>query len=321
MFLALADAFQAGKIATRLLEWKRLTSDPEILRMVSGDVIEFDGDVPSKHFAQKCNISSADVIMVGKVISDLLNKNIVVPSTIERKQFVSPIFPVINHDGGIRMILNLKELNNFVSFHHFKMDTIKSVLQNITPGCYMASLDLKHAYHSIKIDVAFQKYLKFIWDKDLFQYTCYPNGLSSCPRKFSKLMKVPLSHLREDNCFIIGYLDDFFLSGLTFLLCTEAMRKAINMFITLGFTIHPTKSVFEPSTSIIFLGFVIDSLKMTVSLTAEKRDDLQALIRAILFKPQNTIRTISRVIGKIVASLPAALFGPLYYRNLEKDRN
>ena len=47
------------------------------------------------------------------------------------------------------MILNLKDLNGYIPYLHFKMDSIKTVLQNVTPGCFMASLDLKSAYYSV----------------------------------------------------------------------------------------------------------------------------------------------------------------------------
>ena len=78
-----------------------------------------------------------------------------------RSQTVSPIFTVPKPDGGIRLILNLKELNTYVKYFHFKMETIKTVLQNITEGCFLTSFDLKDAYFSVKIHEDYQKYLKF----------------------------------------------------------------------------------------------------------------------------------------------------------------
>ena len=65
----------------------------------------------------------------------------------------------------------------------------------------MASIDLKNAYYSVKIDESFQKYLKFIWHQKLYEFVCFPNGLSPCPRKFTKLTKVPISVIRlSGNC-------------------------------------------------------------------------------------------------------------------------
>ena len=53
----------------------------------------------------------------------------------------------------------------------------------------MASVDLKDAYCSVPVASLSLKLVKFSWKGKLYQYTCLPNGLSSCPRKFTKLLK------------------------------------------------------------------------------------------------------------------------------------
>ena len=47
------------------------------------------------------------------------------------------------------MILNLKRLNKFVYYKHFKMEYLQNVLKLIRPEVYMASIDLKDAFYSI----------------------------------------------------------------------------------------------------------------------------------------------------------------------------
>ena len=47
------------------------------------------------------------------------------------------------------MILNLKRLNKFVDYKHFKMESLQNVLELIRPGVYMASIDLKDAFYSV----------------------------------------------------------------------------------------------------------------------------------------------------------------------------
>ena len=97
------------------------------------------------------------------------------------------------------------------------MDSIKSVLNCITRNCYMCKVDLKDAYYSIKVADDYQRFLKFEWDGTLYQYVCFPNGLASCPRKFTKLLKPPLATLRLRGINIVGYIDDFCLQipGIT----------------------------------------------------------------------------------------------------------
>ena len=133
--------------------------------------------------------------LVDKEIKSLQDKGVVVSCNHEPGEFILPIFTVPKKDGNVRLILNLKHLNLFIKNSHFKMDTIHLILKLVTPNCSMVSLDLKDAYYSVKIHSDFQKCLKFTFDGLLYKYTVFPNGLSTCPRKFTKMMKPPLSLL------------------------------------------------------------------------------------------------------------------------------
>ena len=306
-------------------EWQKLTTDVEILQIVRGDLIQFqEGLVPSKHHAHPCALSFSEKKAMDIELKGLLDQNIIKVSKHEHDEFVSSIFSQPKTNGSLRVIINLKPLNQFIVSHHFKMDTIKTVLRQITPGCYMATIDLKHAYHSVKIDERHQRYLKFEFDDVLYQFTCYPNGLAPCPRKFTKLLKPPLSYLREKGCFVVGYIDDFFTKGMTKALCRCHVKDIIDLLRALGFTISPEKSFLDPDTKVVYLGFLINSEKMIVTLTREKQVDLAKVIDKALTnddRKTNTIRFISKVIGKIVASLHGSLEGALHYRFLEANKN
>ena len=47
------------------------------------------------------------------------------------------------------MILNLKGLNRFIPYHHFKMDSFESALFLVSKNTYFGSIDLRHAYYSV----------------------------------------------------------------------------------------------------------------------------------------------------------------------------
>ena len=99
---------------------------------------------------------------------------------------------------------------------HFKMETLSSVLSLITPGRYLASIDLKDAYYLIFIHTDHSKYLKFFWKGQLYKFLVLPNGLCSGPRKFTKLMKPSIAILRIEGHIIVIYIDDLINVGHTF---------------------------------------------------------------------------------------------------------
>ena len=200
------------------------------------------------------------------------------------------------------------------------MENIHTVLKLITKDCWMASLDLKDAYYSVPVHPESQKFLKFLYKGKFYQYTAFPNGLSSCPRKFTKLIKPVLATLRVKGHIVIIYIDDLLLVGCSYEKCLDTIIETLILLEKLGFVIHPLKSAFIPVQEITFLGFLINSRTMTIQLTNSKKEKLLSLIKAILAPAKVRIREVAQVIGHIVSSLPAVEFGPLYYRKLEKDK-
>ncbi len=86
---------------------------------------------------------------------------------------------------------------------------------------------------------------------------------------------------------------------------------------SLGFTIHPSKSVLIPSKQIAFVGFILCSETMTVRLTIERKSDLIQCCLDLLRFRRVTIRLFAQLIGKMVAAEPGVEYAPLYYKPLE----
>ena len=88
---------------------------------------EFQNNIPIKH-AKNPSFSPEEEVEIQVIWEEILHKQIITKTTHESTEFVSPIFIVQKLDGGTRLILNLKELNEFVKYEHFKMDTIKIII-------------------------------------------------------------------------------------------------------------------------------------------------------------------------------------------------
>ena len=175
-------------------------------------------------------------------------------------------------------------------------------------------------YYSVPIAKDHQKYLKFEWDHTLYQFTCFPNGLAFCPRKFTKLLKPIYSVLRRQGHISSPYIDDSYLQGSDYEDCVANIIATIQMFISLGFIIHPTKSILIPTQKLVFLGFVLDFVLMRVYLTPEKSRKGISVCSDLYHSKCFTIRTVSRVIGHIISSFPGVMYGPLYFRQLEREK-
>ena len=95
---------------------------------------------------------------------------------------------MIKKNGKFRPVINLRKLNEFVEYFHFKMETLQHVTELLKRDAYFTSIDLENAHFSIPISKNLRKYLKFIWNV-LYEFVCLAFGLSSAPRVFTKIMK------------------------------------------------------------------------------------------------------------------------------------
>ena len=156
---------------------------------MSGLPIEFQS--PPELLSRPNRFAKAEQEIITSEIKKLLARGVIKKSQHEKGKIISPIFLRVKADGSHRLILNLKKKNEHIENIHFKMETISTILKLVCPNCYIASVDIKDAYNSVHVDESDQKYLKFIFNGQLYQFTCFPNGLCSGPRKFTKLLNPP----------------------------------------------------------------------------------------------------------------------------------
>ena len=133
-----------------------------------------------------------------------------------------------------RLILNLKKLNCYIRYVHFKMESLGDVLNIIKPGVWMASVDLQDAYYTIPVHPDHQKYLTFSWQHKYYKFTCLPNGYAYAPMIFTKLLKHPFSFLRRRGHHSIIYIDDAYLQGDSYDACYNNVYETVSLFKNWG---------------------------------------------------------------------------------------
>ena len=101
------------------------------------------------------------------------------------------------------------------------------------------------------------------------------------------------------------YLDDCINMNRSSQECWENTKQIIQTFRNFGFTVHSEpKSVLHPSLKIEFLGFILNSVTMKITLTDEKKIQLQSFCTKIFLAATTNIRTIDSILGKITSSFP-----------------
>ena len=275
--------FKAGSVKNKLPNWQKITKNNELHEKIKGAKIPF-GRIARKVYSHNPPFTQAETKAIDAEISKLLKKGVIKPSIHEQGEFIFLIFVTIKNDGRYRLILNLKNLNENIEHIHFKMHILKEILKMVEMNYLMASLDMKDAYYSIPFDESSQKYLKFKWKEQIYQFCVLRNGLSPCPKWFTKLLKPPLADLRKSKHDISAYIDDIYLQDDTKENCIKNITDTVTLLSSLGFTVHAKKSQFLPIQKLDILGFTINSVNMMISLKKEKKVQLACLIRKTITK-------------------------------------
>lgn len=263
-------------------------------------------------------LSLKEKIAIEKEVNSLLKKGAIRIIQAHEVKYLSTIFTIPKKSGELRPIINLKNLNKFVRYQHFKMETFKEIRSMLLQNDYLTSIDLKDAYFSIPINEDYHKYLCFQWENNFYCFQCLPFGLSSAPRVFTKVMKPVTASLRSLGMRIMIYLDDILIFGQSEEESSVNTRRVIDLLQSLGFVINFEKSSLTPKNKLVYLGFEIDSSNMLTSLPTDKVEKLQSFGKKLISSSSITIRELSRFIGLVTSSFEVLPKGRLHFRELEQ---
>ena len=304
--------------------WKKITKDRYVLNTIQGLKLEFYEDIIP------CQDKLPHLIQMNEEEKDFMNRKI--PQMIENctirevtsqrkkkgRQWLSNVFLRPKKDGGFRMILNLKPLNEKLKYEKFKMNTIQDVMKMLSRNMVMASIDLTEAYFHLPIFHDHIPFFRFMWEEKMYEYCALPNGLCSGPRIFTRITKEIMKFLRKKLTRILIYIDDTFLCAETVEELEENINITLNTFRNCGFTINTKKSKITPTTELEFLGFKLNSISYTITLLDSKHEKIHQLCTKVVRCKKITIKMLAKVIGYCIATFPASEHAQLHYRTLER---
>lgn len=253
-------------------------------------------------------------------INKLLSKSAIEKCDPSENQFISTYFLVKKPDGSHRFILNLKNLNVYISAPHFKMEDIRTVKNLLMLNDFMASIDLRDAYLIVPVANESRKYLRFIFKNQMYQFTCLPFGLSESPYIFTKIMKPVMNIQREKGLLSVIYLDDILFIGKSYDICRSNVLWAKKFLQKLGFVINDEKSNLNPAQKCKFLGFIVNSTDYTIELTEAKKEHIKKLIAEFKVGSTCKIREFATLLGTLNAACPAVAYGLSHCKRLERQK-
>ncbi|CAM5140901.1 unnamed protein product [Natator depressus] len=178
-----------------------------------------------------------------------------VPQEFRGKGFYSPYFLILKAKGGLRPILDLRDLNSYIKKVKFRMVSLATIIPSMEPGDWYAALNLKDAYFHISIIPSHRRFLS----GHHYQFRVLPFGLSTAPRVFTKCMAVVAVFLCRCQVQVFPYLDDWLLKAESQTRVVQHISLVRDTFLRLGLILNEPKSILTPTQRIEFIGALLDS--------------------------------------------------------------
>lgn len=118
----------------------------------------------------------------------------------------APVLFVPKKDGTLRLCVDYRGLNRITVKNRYPLPLISDIMEQLGAAKVFSKLDLRDAYHRIRIKEGDQWKTAFRTRYGQFEYTVMPFGLTNAPATFQSYMHKALAGLEDHIC--VGYLDD-----------------------------------------------------------------------------------------------------------------
>lgn len=241
-------------------------------------------------------------------------------------KIISPLGIIPKPDGGVRIIHDCSRpigcaVNDFArNFEKQKFQSVDDAGKLVSKNCFMAKVDLKSAYRSVKISTHSQEVTGLRWTfPDGHEYTFIdkklPFGSKLAPGIFHRISQAIRRMMSRRGFTIVAYLDDFFICEKTKRRCAIALKTLIALLRRLGFCISWTK-VFDPCQQIVFLGVEIDSTVLELRLPDVKLNELKQELSDFELRSRVTKKQLQSLAGKLNWASAVVRGGRVFLRRI-----
>ncbi len=197
------------------------------------------------------SLSAPEREAMEKYISDSLAAKIIRPSS---SPAGAGFFFVKKKDGSLRPCIDYRGLNNITVKNTYPLPLMSSAFERLQGASFFTKLDLRNAYHLVRIREGDEWKTAFNTPRGHFEYRVLPFGLSNAPAVFQALVNDVLRDML--NQFIYVYLDDILIFSHSLQEHVQHVRRVLQRLLENGLYVKAEKCVFHAQ-SVPFLGYIV----------------------------------------------------------------
>ena len=121
----------------------------------------------------------------------------------------APVLFVCKKDGSLHLCINYRGLNKLTKEDRYPLPLISDLLDSPSKAKIYSKIDLRHAYHLVRIAEGDEWKTVFCTQYGSFKWNVMPFGLTNAPAAFQRFVNSILTDLL-DVCVVV-YLDDILI--------------------------------------------------------------------------------------------------------------
>ena len=317
---------EVGSLSRHLQAWQDMGATPWTLKVLrAGFRLVWGPQKPPLtkhpvHFPPPI-LTSAKEVIDQEVVTLELKKAISRVTDQESPGFYCRLFAVQKATGGFRPVLDLSKLNEFLRHIQFRMDTTSLVRQSMLPGDWSVSVNLIDAFFHVPIHPRDRKWLRFVWNNQVFQFNVLPFGLSQSPWVFTRVVRELIKWAHVQGIRMLSHMDDWLILSHSRALCASQLNQVVSQACLLGFQIHPDKSEFTPQQTFIYLGIQFNTLAWSVQPAPKRVSALLQKVQTLCARQSAISRQIASILGAMESMASLLPLARVHKRPLQRELN
>ena len=262
------------------------------------------------HMPSHTTISLLCWLIEGQLVKGLREDHSVIEGKANMPIIINALRPVPKKDSNeLRLIMDcsrplMMNANSNMALEQYKYVAIDDETNLCQPGCWLAKVDLKHAYRSVGTHLDSWRVTGISWCFNDSKHPTYlyderlPLGARVSAMVFHRLTQAICRMVARRGYTVVAYLDDFLIIEPTQMQCKAAFDTLLNLLESLGFTVNWTKVAYAAQ-CLIFLGVEIDTVQCELRLSEDRVSELLSLLKGTSSKRKCTKLYLQRLLGKL----------------------
>ena len=168
----------------------------------------------------------------------------------------APIVFAKKKDGSIRFCVDYRNLNNVTVRNRYPLPLIPELTDRLTGAKIFTKLDVRQAYHRIRMAPGHEFKTAFKTRYGLYEYLVMPFGLTNAPAQFQAHMQNIFSDLLDIS--VVVYLDDILIFSTNLEDHQAVVREVLHRLCKHGLYAKAAKCEFHKD-SVEFLGMTVSA--------------------------------------------------------------